>query len=307
MSETLLLEGLDAGNPLGFLAALGVLALSQAIAAEPRLAWRQAQGGWRPQLSGCGSDDEALAAQLFEALRNTSSTPFTIDKKLPFSHAVYREALHRAAECAEPGSRRNADLLAAFGSDAHQDDKGYFVDTALRMVRSGDAAGQGLPAYAEAIRNNTDSNDLYRVLFHTWDYQDDDFSLRWDPAEDQRYALRWHDPSQQSNKKYGLRTMRGANALALEGLALLPVQPKTNGIATTGFKKLDRGGEAFTWPIWSFPATIDLVRSLLTLEEIHQSQPNRCNLHRRGIVEIYRSERIFQNQYYKNFSPAGPV
>jgi len=307
MSETLLLKGLDAGNPLGFLAALGVLTLSQAVAAEPRLAWRQAQGGWRPQLSGCGGDEEALASRLFEALRDTSSTPFAIDKKLPFSLLAFRDALREAGEHAKPGNRRNADLLAAFGSDAHQDDKGNFVDTALRMVRSGDAAGQGLPAYAEAIRNNAEPNDLYRALFQDWDYQDDDFSLRWDPVEDQRYALRWYDPSPQSNKKYGLRTMRGANALALEGLALLPVQPKSNGVVTTGFKKLERGREAFTWPIWSYPATTDLVRSLLTLDEIHQSQPNRGNLHRRGIVEIYRSERIFQNQYYKNFSPARPV
>ncbi|NCC41784.1 MAG: hypothetical protein EOM21_20700 [Gammaproteobacteria bacterium] len=208
--------------------------------------------------------------------------------------------LHRAFEEAALSATRDqryeCDLLAALGTDAYQDDNGNFLDTAFRMVRSGDAAGQGFPVYALAIRQGIDTSALKRAMFTAWDYRDEGFSLRWDPVEDQRYALRWYDPSPQSNKKFSLRTMRGANVLALEGLSLLPVQPGRDDAQTTGFSRRARRREFFTWPIWEGPVSVDVVRSLVALPELGEASPPREKLKARGIAEVYRCERIAPSQ-----------
>ncbi len=306
----LVLSGLNGGNPLGFLAALGVFRLlSDAMPGHIKMSWHQKSGGWRPAIVGHNGNAEQLVALVHETLAATTATPFDVDKKLPFPLDAFQIALRQAQREATPADRRTADLLAGLGSDAFSDDDGKFAETSLRMVRSGDAAGQGLPAYALAIRKNTDDASLFRALFATWNYQDDDFSLRWDPAEDQRYALRWHDPSPQSNKKYSLRTMRGANVLALEALSLLPVQPTNTGAQTTGFVRLKLGKrrEFFTWPIWEGFIALDTTRSILALPELCHEIPDRETLRVRGIMEVYRCERIAPNQYYKNFSTAQPV
>ena len=85
------------------------------------------------------------------------------------------------------------------------------------MVRSGDSAGQGLPFYAKEMRKKVGIDHIQRTLFHAWDYQDTGYSLRWDPIEDQRYALRWRDPSKSSQG-----TMLAANSLAVEALQWFP-------------------------------------------------------------------------------------
>lgn len=309
MNRPLLLNGLDGSNPLAFLAALGTALTSSRFCPDIRLSWQE-DGGWRPLLSGLNGNKDEFPAALHEGLSIATTYPFDIEKKLPFSYDAFPFELTRNLTKTTYEDRRSADLLAGFGSDVHCDNEGNIADTSLRMVRSGDSKGQGLLAYALAIRSRIKVVDLYRTLFAPWDYGDDDYSFRWDPVEDQRYALRWYDPSPQANKKYGLRTMRGANILALEALALFPVQPQAQGVATTGFFKYRERRERkefFTWPIWESPLTMDVVRSLLTLPELHQSQPARESMRRRGISEIYRCERIAPNKYYKNFSPAQPA
>lgn len=301
MTEPLLLRGLDGANPLGFLAALGVAITSHGFSQEVRLSWSVEQGGWHPMLWNCGDDKEQFLEALHKTLKSVSMAPFEIDKKLPFATDSFLSALRKAQEKAAPKDRRTTDFLAAFGSEIHED-KGVFKDTSFRMVRSGDSSGQGLPAYALAIHKATDKDALRRALFEPWDYRDDDFSLRWDPLEDQRYALRWNDPS-----KAAKNTMRGANALALQALMLFPTQPQSNGTATTGFFKASQRREFFSWPIWDQPLSLDVIRSLLYLADLHRDAPPRTDLVARGIVEIYHCERVAPNKYYKNFTPAIPT
>ena len=117
--------------------------------------------------------------------------------------------------------------------------------------------------------------------------------------------MRWHDPSEKKDE-YALKTMVGANALAIEAMVLFPSVPLSRHLETTGFHK--RGARYFfTWPIWEGPASENLVRTLIALHEIHQENPPRERLRARGIVEIYRCERIAPNQYYRNFAPSAPV
>ena len=300
----LVLKGIDGANPLGFLAAVGALATAESFCKNVRMGWTRELGTWRPVLSGCEPDEEDFAETLSKALSETSSEPFEFEKKLPFSSVRFGEILKEIQPKSTPENRRESDILCGFGSEAYPEDD-IFQDTLLRMVRSGDAAGQGLPAYALAIRKAAGASELKRALFEIWDYADDCFSLRWDPLEDQRYAMRWHDPSKKKDE-YAPKTMVGANALALEALALLPSMHSSKRLATTGFHKND-AGQFFTWPIWEPFAGREVVRSLLALGDIHRQSPLREKLQARGIVEIYRCHRIAPNQYYRNFAPSVSV
>jgi hypothetical protein len=304
----LMLEGIDGGNPLGFLAALGAARLTGTFCPELQLCWQPESGAWRPVFSGCVGDRQNYLEQLAAAMASASMEPFAIDGKLPFPVTLFAEQIREAQVHCRADNRRTADFLAAFGSEIQPDKKKTdFQDTPFRMVRSGDAAGQGLPAYARAIRQQADLKALERTLFKPWDYRDDAFSLRWDPLEDQRYALRWKNPSK-ANLNDGPGTMLGANSLALEALPLFPVAlTATSRIATTGFVRNRQREVFFTWPIWNQPVSLETVRSLLSLPELNDESVARGKLAWRGVVEIYRSQRIAQNQYYSNFTPAVPA
>jgi hypothetical protein len=231
---------------------------------------------------------------------------YALDKKLPYERDSFHRHLAAAVHRSSPDDRSEVDYLAALGTDAYGEND-QFADTSFRMVRSGDSAGQGLLAYASKIKALTNAETIERTLFQIWDYADEGSSLRWDPLEDQRYALRWYDPSPSSNKKFGLRTMLGANMLALEALRLFPVAPTATIAETTGFRYQHRKRQ-FTWPVWFVPLGIPVVRSLLSLKELHEGEePRRQKLKAIGIAEVFRCDRIAQNQYYSNFSPARPV
>lgn len=300
----LLLNGLDGSNPLGFLAAIGTAVVSQDVFPEIRLGWEQTEGGWRPSLAGCGDDEQEFAEKLSEALQDASMTVFDVDKKMPFDADRFSDALRDTQVHSSIADRRDVDFLASFGTELYPDEKnGQFQDSRFRMVRSGDSAGQGLPFYAKEMRKKVGIDHIQRTLFHAWDYQDTGYSLRWDPIEDQRYALRWRDPS-----KLSQGTMLAANSLAIEALQWFPVvMPVGNQAQTTGFQRVGRRETYFVWPIWTPMAGMETVRSLLALDDLCKEPVPRSSLVKRGIEEVYRSQRIRQNQYYSNFLVAIPA
>lgn len=311
LSRGLVLRGLDGSNPLAFLAALGTAVTAHRVFPETRLGWSFVDGGWRPLLMGCERREEVFLEKLHAELHAAPMWVFKIDNKFPFPVEKFIEALKTAVEPECARDRRSCDLLAAFGTEMFPppDNKKaqVFQDTRLRMVRSGDSKGQGFSVYARAIREATEVGHLRRTLFEPWNYQDDGpYSLRWDPIEDQRYALRWRDPSK-SGRDDGPSGMLGANSLAIEALCCLPTMPVGQYSETTGFQRRPYLGTFFTWPIWEPPVSLDTVRSLLALAVLGRMDVPRNELERRGIREVFRSQRIQQNQYYSNFAPALPV
>jgi hypothetical protein len=304
----ILLTGIEGSNPLGFLAALGSSVLLASDQPSLKLSWTQRESTWRPVLHGVSIGRESLAAHLASSLAGSEASDivYGLDKKLPYELTKFRGHLSAALDRPSAKARLELDFLAALGTDAHGENE-QFADTSFRMVRSGDSAGQGLLAYAAKIKALTDAAMIERSLFQPWDYADDASSLRWDPLEDQRYALRWYDPSPSSNKKFGPRTMLAANALALEALRLFPVAPTSKRAETTGFRYQNRKRQ-FTWPLWSVPLGLPVVRSLLSLKELHErDEPRRQRLRSIGVAEVFRCDRIAQNQYYSNFSIARPA
>lgn len=129
--------------------------------------------------------------------------------------------------------------------------------------------------------------------------------LRWDPADDNRHALRWRDPSGDPARRSG-GTVLGANRLAIEALALLPTAPAGSRLATAGFTGTGRRDTFWSWPIWLRPIDVEVCRSLLALEDLVADKPDGVALTALGIAAVYRSQRITEGKF-RSFTPARVV
>lgn len=298
----ILLGGLDGSNPLAFLAALGTLrTLTQALPDERvKISWEVESGAWRPRVwCSMEGDKDAVVQALTKQLPKELPSPWTVDKRLPFAASSLESLMKEAVNAPMANDRLSVDLLAAFGSEVFTDEKDSFADTAFRMVRSGDSAGQGLLHYACKNAAETTAHDLRLSLFDRWVYEDRGSSFRWDPAEDKMYALQGHNPSDD-----GSLSVVGANRLALEALPFFPVHPTVAGAATTGFyRPAPRADIEFRWPIWKWPLTMIVTRSLLAqVRAIEEAGPKlRCHM---GVEAMFKSRQFKPNKYYLNFSPA---
>jgi len=308
------LDGIDGANPLGFLAAIGTLAaLSRAPDGEaPRLAWEARSGAWRPIIHvNDVTERRVVIDRLAKVLTQEERNPaFSIGDDLNLACDSFRAAALEAQTAADPGDRRFADFIAAFASDVIEavvngKPNGSIADTAFRTM-SGAGHQHFLGAMRTFVRDTT-ADHLEKALFDQWAYDDpaEKHTMRWDPIDDVRYALRWRNPSGDPERKSG-GSVWGANRLAVEALPLFPTAPGQKGLSTTGFTERPRRGTFWTWPIWTALVGIDVVRSLLALKELQDSKPSRDRLIPRSIVEVYRSQRITQGKY-RNFTYGVPA
>lgn len=213
----------------------------------------------------------------------------------------YRELANRLLQAGGHWCRHDLDHLAALGSDACLDEKGHLQPTPFEFTR-----GSGHQFFLEDVcklHGEVTSEGVQEVLFRPWVYRDEGYSLRWDPNEDRRYALVAQDPSDE-----GARTVWMANLLAYRSLALFPTVPLPK-LTTVGWN-LQHSPPSLSWPIWQFPATADMVRTLLQLPEITVQHPDEGVLGARGVIAVYRTHRITVGTGGKakvNFSPARQV
>lgn len=304
----LALRGLDGANSLAFLTALGALRITSERWREDNASmyWLPADSGWQPCVT-VKSDITIIdwIAGLNDSLREMIKHPaLSLADDLTLSCADFRDAALVARDKSSSTNRSQTDFLAAFGSEAIESEQngkktGRISDTALRTMSG--AGHQHLLGFMRALVEITRTDDLHSALFCNWSYTDPGPSLRWDPIDDRRYALRWREPSGDA-----VKTVRGANRLAIEALPLLPTMPMQGRLQTTAFTQRKGKGVFWTWPIWSAPATLDIVRSLLSLSELQQEDPDRYELNAVGVTEIYRCQRITQGKY-RNFTPARPA
>lgn len=308
--NSLLLSGLDGSNPLGFLASLGALrTLTLAWPdSEVRLAWH-AQDAWRPALVADGlSDADALVAELHAQLSAAQGHAAfgELGEDLSVHPDHFRTLAENAARSAALDDRAGADFFAAFGSDAMPAETGDVIqDTAFRTM--GGAGHQHFLGFIRNLVAAATAEHLRKALFEPWRYDDavEKRTMRWDPLDDTRYALQWRNPSgDPARRKRG--SMVGANRLAIEALPLFPTAPVGRRLLTTGFKGRGSRDTFWTWPIWNAEASLDVVRSLLSLGELQSDTPSRDELARRGIAEAYRVQRLTIGKL-RNFSPSKSV
>ena len=304
----LLLSGLDGSNPLAFLAAVGALRTATLATSSNEwcLRWTTREGHWTPELRReAPLTPDCLLGLLMPGLKAMKDAPaFRFADNLTVDLQQFRKVAQEAQGASTLEDRRYADFVAAFGCDglSISDKDRKIQDTALRTM-SGAGHQHFLKSMRELVKV-TEEAHLRDSLFLLWRYADPRPSLRWDPMDDRRHALRWHDPSDTSRSP--VRTMRGANRLAIEALPLLPTAPVGRWLHTTGFSPRRDEGVLFTWPIWDVSLSLDSVRSLLSLPELQESQPRQDRLTAIGVTAVFRSQRITQGKY-RNFTHAVPV
>jgi len=296
------LIGLDGANLLAYLAALGTLRVL--TSAEPernvRMSWVD-RGFWRPVVHHASARTaEELLAILEKRVCGEESinAAWKIGKDLTLSCSDFGSHMREAATAATITQRETADFLSAFGSDVYGagSKKELMSDTEFRTMSG--AGHQHFLGFMTELAIATDSGHLLRALFQAWDYADGRPSLRWDPADYRPHALRAVDPSGDP-----IKTMRGANRLAIEALPLFPTVPQARRIRTVAFEDGDAGTE-IKWPIWDDRLELGTVTLLLAASEV-QDSVGRDAL-RPGIPQIFRARRFTEGKY-RNFSPAKAV
>lgn len=312
------LVGLDGGNLLGYLAALGtlrVLTLAEPDA-EVRMSWVD-RGWWTPVVhhSRIATQEEligtvvpritpAVPIQPKKTARKKPADASSDDRAkalsnangafskdyLDLSIADFAKELHLSAGDAQ--RRDVADFLTAIGSDAvaEKRDGDEPATTKFRAIGAGN--NEGFLGFMRTIHIETRVEHIEKALFLDWSYSDPPPFMRWDPNEHRPHALRADDPAKDRERN----NVRGANRLAIEALPLFPTVPNGKRLATTAFNKDD-----VTWPIWAEPLDLKTVASLLASEEIQN--PLRSTMIRRGVAQVFRAKR-FKNDRYTNFSPA---
>lgn len=290
------LVGLDGSNLLAFMAAIGTLrVLSECDAsAIVQMTWND-NGWWMPVIEHSRIDcEEALVAELAGCVcgGETANPAWAIAEDLTVSRKDFAEHARKFMTAATPLDRSAADFIAAFGSEACGTGKKYeqAADTAFRTMSG--AGHQHFLGFMKLLAQSTEPKHIRRALFETWDYIDDKPSMRWDPNDYRPHALRADDPATDP-----IKTVRGANRLAVEALPCFPAMPTTGGLRTTAFDAEVR----ITWPIWAPPLSLSTACSLIALGEFER--PDRSEMQARGVTQLFRARRFTEGKY-RNFSPA---
>jgi hypothetical protein len=296
----LVLTGLDGSNPLGFMAALGVLEVLSDEGEMVTLRWRQ-DGVWRPVVAVGGLDLEELIERLDRDRESCKTEPAldleyggTRDLKPP--PGVFRSYLASLVDSATPQSRRSVDWAAAFATDVAVDNNGNTKPTALHFT----AGTQTWLSMVFKLRDEVTPDDLREALLGPWSYERTLPVLGWDATASRDYALRASNPSH--DKKAGVP---GADWLAVRGLPCLPVVPEGRRVLTTGCAGEWKTGR-FTWPLWGVALPRSVVRSLLRLRGLREMPlPQRRAL---GLVEVFECSIKRSDQGgYGGFSPSAVI
>lgn len=291
MSGTLL-EGLEGTNPLGFFAALGIQVAFASESEQPRLWWSD---DVTPRaVVDVDFSIDRIVDQALEVFVQWKDSPVMVPKmekgdELKLSSADLRTYLDQA---------RNSDsvgiLATALVAEGSLDNQGVSKPTDLYFT----AGQQKFLKMAQDILERASREDLLTGLEGQWKYESKLPSLMWDITDDRDYALSAKDPS--TDKKL---TNPGPEALAVLGLSLHPVFAGRNRTLTQGCSGSWKAGY-YSWPVWSKPASLNAVRSLLA----HACEPMLASRYRWfrswGVEKVFRSPIRRSNQGgYGTFGP----
>jgi hypothetical protein len=303
------LGGLDGSNPLGFLAAVGLLRwlVDECGHTEARLSFRP--GEWRAVLHD-GPPLDALVADIAGDARGwVARAPlaftYTVTKEKKGVQVTetchdlkpppdqLRDWLHglRAA-----GDATAVAFAAAFGPELGRDGGGMVKPTALHFT----AGQQEFLGAACEIANLLVEDDVREALLGPWRYARAAKTLRWDGAGSRGYAYRADDPSDGKNKS---GQNPGADWLALQGLPLLPTASRGSATLTAGCGGGWKAGGYFRWPLWDRPAGLGTVRSLLVSADVERWTPAQRRV--TGISAVFACGITRTDQGgYGSFEPA---
>ena len=302
--------GLDAQNPLGFLAALGLLRILDDHARRrqqplPTLAF--VDDGQQVAQIHSHLDLEAIKGLILEdAVEQGQSRALRLayddhDFVAPDTPKAVRDlkpppvVARRHLISMQAAPRREADLAAAFFSELVQDNNGNTKPTALHFT----AGKQVFLTMVEALRRGVSDADIDEALQGPWTNTSQLPSLSWDATATRSYALRASDPAGERRGSIG-----AANWLAVHGLAFFTVVVERQRLKTTA---VDGGWKdsVFTWPLWSLPATAATATALLRCDARRWSSRARAAS---GISLVLQAGILRSDQGgYGSFTPSSVV
>lgn len=300
MTARIRLVGLDGSSPLGFLATLGLLHIVPGI----RLGFAE-DGSFQAFVQGFEGDETALTAHILNDAESAADPgrgwrlrymkpptkktgPIEVADLKPPPEA-FKEFLTNAIDEWCSGNEEAALYAAAYGTDVAVDGKGNTKPTAFHFT----AAKQTFLGAVEGIRSSLNHEWIATSLFEGRGERPGS-NLRWALGADRNWALMANNPE-------GTKTTVNAPIewLAFRGLPLLPSFPQGTRITTSAV--FGRGENmAFTWPLWSVPASTETVRSLIQVDW-GQRKKERTE---RGIFAVCTSSIHRFGQGFGNFSPS---
>lgn len=250
----ILLPALEGNNPLGFLAALGVLDALSRSGRRATLRWTDDLVS-QALLAGAEDLADLVAVLDHERLSWTSSLVLNFPDSAPLpdakpSDAMLREWFERAFDNA---SGADADMLCSILAEGGFDRNKNAKPTHLHFT----AGQQQFLEMVRTLANAVDAEMLSEAVCGPWAYKSALPSLSWDARGERVYAIRATNPS--SDKRLGVP---GADWLAFRGLIFYPVSVLNGSLRTTACDR-DWKKSAFRWPLWSVPASREVVRSLV--------------------------------------------
>jgi hypothetical protein len=281
------LPALEGTNPLGFLAALGVLdALAKATPAVT-LCWT---GELVPTavIGGFDGDVDGLLDRLDHDREEWKSSPLlAFPAAAPLPDAKPGEKKLRdwfefvTAGPSEVAATHLNAIVAEFAFDGGRKAK----PTHLHFT----AGQQQWLAMVRDLIAGVDRERLREAVCGPWRYDSPLPSLSWDSRGERVYALRGRNPS--GVKRLGVP---GADWLAFRGLAFYPVARATSGLRTTACDAAWKTS-AFRWPLWRVPVSRRVARSLVADEALvsqrRREEHSPSHLAARGITSV-RESRI---------------
>jgi hypothetical protein len=296
------LVGVDGSNPLGFLAALGML---RVVPGAKVGFWDD--GSFRAFVDGrdeSESDlatlisDDAKAAEHRRAPWRFTYTKAATKKQGPQEVAdlkpqpdVFKSFLATCVDAWLAGNEEAAEYAAAYATDVAVDKTANknTKPTAFHFT----AANQTFLGAVEGIRASVTQEWVKESLFEG--HADKPGSnLRWDPDSERNWALMANNPNAE-----GTRVDAPLEWLAFRGLPLLPSFPRGRRIITTGVA--DQGGDmTFTWPLWTVPVSRNTTRSVLQVDWAGNAKERKA----RSIFAICSSAIRRTSQGFGNFGPS---
>ncbi|HVC61691.1 MAG TPA: hypothetical protein VND19_15170 [Acetobacteraceae bacterium] len=301
------LAGLEPDNLLAFLALLGALRALDTARPEwrARAYWDVGTPPLRPVLTlAVPQTGDAVATAAAEGAATLARSHRFERNDLNYPRPEARDLLTE-----EQGEQRSELLDALMSDGATREDESIWPTPLCFLFGQGhqhflarlvDIPAGRLPAKLAKTRRPPDLNApdfIARTLFAPWTRNDPTDGLRWDPAEDRRYALRADDPS---GDPAGMQ--HGANRLAAVGLPVLSGavvrrrgETRFLNVATSYGGE---GGIRITWPIWTVPARLHGIRSLLAHPALAGDAKEIGKLAAQGVAFAFRAQRISVGKFF---------
>jgi hypothetical protein len=325
------LRGLKGTEPIGYLAALGLLRVlsKRNSLGFVKLSWSD-DSVWSAILhteNAC--DDQLLIDELLGHMRGRAAFPVfagvepacdTSTEAQPWrdvkvSCKQFADMLRAVRLVADVNDREAADFYSAFGSELIPlNNKDVVKPSALHMTSGNQAFLESTRELARSLdacapphsKSAVQPEEAFReALFDRrsdgtqgWQAADEFSSMGFDAAREAIYALTATAPT-----STGPRSTRGAVWLAIEAIPLFPTLPAGRHLHTRGFTS-DRRTTTFRWPIWNGNLSIDCVRTALALPEVLDEDITIERLQQLAIRAVMQSERVSIGQGYGQLRPA---